>query len=368
VKKRTQLALAMTGLALIVVGAISTALLFQSTPGKPEKNTTETAAVDNVAQKKTINVISTKSAFPFVQRWAAQYNNEQSSTTVQISYLEDADMKENNNLAIVGEISAYNNNSYIPVSAQAVAIVYNVPSFPDLPSGLKLNTSLLLRIFNGSIAKWNDADIKNLNPDLNLPNNEIIVFHEDTDSGSSTTLLKQYLASKIIKWPVGGTAVSGSDELAAMIRKTPYSIGYVDFSYAIQTKMTFAALANPDDEYILPSIYSIGQAANTSMQIQNASNIVNHTTTTATPPGINLSMLGNNSYPIVGLYYAAIADNDAFARNATLDFVKWIIDENGGQETLSEVQYPPIYRNNEALASYAEVIIIRNNTIGPTKT
>jgi ABC-type phosphate transport system substrate-binding protein len=79
---------------------------------------------------------------------------------------------------------------------------------------------------------------------------------------------------------------------------------------------------------------------------------------------INSSRLGNSSYPIVGLYYAALADN-ASSRNATLDFVKWIISENGGQQTLSEVQYPSIYRDNDPLATYAETI--RNNTIEATK-
>jgi ABC-type phosphate transport system substrate-binding protein len=358
VKKKRQLTLAIAGIALVIAGAISAALLFQPTPEKPN-NGTETAAA-NVTQKTIINVISTKSAFPFVQRWAAQYNNEQSAATVQVSYLEDADLRENNNLAIVGGISS-RNNSYIPVSAQAVAIVYNLPSFPDIPSGLKLDANLLSRIFNGSIAEWNDAAIKNLNPELNLPNNRIVVFHEDTDSRSSTTLLKRYLSSDAIKWPDSSNTASGPDELAAMVRKTPYSIGYVDFSYAIQTKMTFAAVANPSGKYVIPSIDSVGQAANTSMQIQNASGI---NQATATPPMINSSRLGNSSYPIIGLYYAALA-HSASNRNATLDFVKWITSENGGQQTLSEIQYPPIYRDNEPLAAYAEAI--RNNTIGTTK-
>ena len=147
----------------------------------------------------------------------------------------------------------------------------------------------------------------------------------------------------------------------AMVRKTPYSVGYVDFSYAIQTKMTFAAVANPSGEYVIPSIDSIGQAANTSMQIQNASGI---NQATATPPMINSSRIGNSSYPIIGLYYAALANN-ASNRNSTLDFVKWITSENEGQQTLSEIQYPPIYRDNDPLAAYAEAI--RNKTIGTTK-
>jgi len=147
------------------------------------------------------------------------------------------------------------------------------------------------------------------------------------------------------------------------VRKTPYSIGYVDFSYAIQTKMTFSAIANPHGEFLLPSIDSIGQAANTSMQVQNLSRT--NQSNAIFPPTINSSRLGNNSYPIVGLYYAAVADNGANigSRNATLDFLRWIISDSGGQKTLSEVQYPPIYPDNKLLLRYAKATIINNKTI-----
>jgi hypothetical protein len=63
-------------------------------------------------------------------------------------------------------------------------------------------------------------------------------------------------------------------------------------------------------------------------------------------------MLGNGSYPITGLYYAAIPGN---ASNATLDFVGWMAKREGGQQVLSEVQYPPIYWENGPLAAYAKV-------------
>jgi ABC-type phosphate transport system substrate-binding protein len=70
-----------------------------------------------------------------------------------------------------------------------------------------------------------------------------------------------------------------------MVRKIPYSIGYVDFSYAIQTKMTFAAIAEPhSDKYIIPSIDSISHTVNTALQIQNISNASQTTSTITTLP------------------------------------------------------------------------------------
>jgi phosphate transport system substrate-binding protein len=222
---------------------------------------------------------------------------------------------------------------------------------------MKLNATLLSSIFNGTITRWDDPAIKNLNQGMNLPSEMIIIVHESKNS-SSLALLERYLSSDIT-WPDNSTSALGPDELAATVRKTPYSIGYVDFSYATQTRMTFASMAVGSGEYVVPSTDSIGHTINEAMQVQNLT-ATNQTTTNLTSPFINASRLGNTSYPLVGLYYALIPENNDINRNATVDFVSWIINQGKGQRTLSEVQYPSIYHNNELLVTYAETII--NNT------
>ena len=260
---------------------------------------------------------------------------------------------------IVGDMRHAANKSYaIPVSAQAVAIVYNIPSFPDIPSGMKLDASLLASIFNGTVVKWNNPAIKDLNQGMNLPDEKIVVVHENGRS-SSLSLLEKYLSMSVI-WPSNSIGVLGPDELAATVRKTPYSIGYVDFSFATQTRMTFAAVANPHYQYVLPSIDSIDQAVNSSLQVQNVTNV--NRTVNLIPPFINASMFGNSSYPVTGLYYAALPNRmSGAADDATLDFVRWTIDKNVGQQVLPQVQYPPIYKEDGPLSKYAGAII--NGTV-----
>jgi phosphate transport system substrate-binding protein len=352
-RRRSWLTLAAIGAAIIAISV--GAALFQPRPIVTGNNTNgnTTIAAENTTAKTTLNVISTASAFPFVQRWAAQYNNDQAAVTLQVSYVEGAEMA--GDMAIVGS-AGDSNRSYVPVSAQALAIVYNVPGFPDLPSGLKLDAGVLSRILNGSIARWNDPAIANLNQDMNLPNERISVVYDASDS-SSSVLLGHYLSSGA-KWPKGSIATSSPDELASLVRKTPYSIGYVDFSYAIQTRMTFAAIANPHSEYVLPSTDSIWRAVNSSMQVQNITTV--NQTAGLTPPFINASALGNGSYPLTGLYYASLPSNVPNpTKNETLDLVRWMIDD--GQQTLSEVQYPSIYQDNKPLITYSGSII--NNTL-----
>lgn len=346
-----------SGIVALVIAAIAvigiSITLFQPRAEVPEDDGTIIA--NATEPEEIIAVTSARSAFPFVQRWVSQYNNDENAAgaTELRYYLEEPDTPSD--LLIMGNIKHATNGSYsIPVSAQAVAIVYNIPSFPDVPSGMKLNATLLSSIFNGTITRWNDPAIKSLNQDTNLPAERIIVIHEKGNS-SNLSLLNSYLSNSI-KWPQNSISVLGPDELASTIRKTPYSIGYVDFSYAVQTRMTFAAIANPNGEYVLPSKDSIDQALNSSMQVQNVTGI---NQTALSPPIMDASQLGNSSYPITGLYYASFSGN---LSNATRNFVSWIIDEDNGQQTLSEVGYPAIYQDNEALTSYARVII--NSTAG----
>lgn len=315
----------------------------------------------------TIDVASTTTAFPFVQRWAAQYENQQlaSADKINIVYLEERQIGEANGsdvsqLAIVG-IPHGNNALYIPVSAQAVALVYNIPGFPDIPSGLKLNSSTLFLMLNGSITQWNDDAIKDLNPSLNLPAERIIVVHasnnSNKDSSSSFALLNQYLGSQSINWSNDSIPVLGPAELAEKVRTTPYSLGYVDFSYAVQTRMTYAEVNGADGDFIIPSTHSIGLAVDNALQFHNSS--TDQSSSQQQPPSINASRLVNGSYPITGLYYAAFAPaRDDEKRTAlAVSFVNWTISEDGGQQALLEVQYPPIYLGNEQLTTYAQTML-----------
>ena len=396
-KKKTALisllVIVSVGIVIVVVTSLLTPFFQSRSDLRPEHDTPETTQIvtnDSSSNQTagttpimptTINIVSTTSAFPFVQRWVAQYENQQpaSSGNVNVDYMADREIVvaeggsgRRSDLAIVGVPNKNNNTVYIPVSAQAVAIVYNIPSFPDIPSGLRLNSTTLLLILSGSITRWDDAAIKDLNPSLNLPDERIVVVHNNGgensngSSSSSLVLLNQYLGHSISNWPKNDSiAASGPAELAEMVRKIPYSIGYVDFSYAVQTKMTYAAIGDGNGYYIVPSMQSIGQAVDIALQFHNYSTDRSASQQQQPPPTINASRIVNDSYPIVGLYYASLSANDNDKQEeegrrrieATLDFVTWIITENGGQQTLLEVEYPPIYPGNEQLATFAKITI-----------
>ena len=332
-------------------------------------------------QKTTLNVLSSPSAFPFVDRWVAQYNNGDNAGNVQLVYSRDADdinmallyssipnflAEHSADIAITGRAVAptddftYEGSIFLPVSSQAIAIVYNIPGFPDVPSGLRLDQPTLYAILSGNATHWNDQRIAELNSGLNLPNEPIVVVHERRPD-SASELLQRYLDQNGIVWSESGLTADSPDALSATVRQTPFSIGYVDFSHAVQTRMTYAALANSDGQYILPSASSVARAVQNGTVIAGGdSSVVTVAQGSSMPPTTLVGQLGNGSYPIVGFYYLAFADphrptSDIVPEKAaaSLDFARWVSGP-AGQRLLGDVQYPSIYEQSELLRSMAD--------------
>lgn len=345
--------------SVIVVAAIVIALLWRSPsatvpvgPGSNMSGNNSTAVTGGkpVAPRQPVNLLAPPSSFPFVEKWVSQYNNENHPGSVHVDYTEEVDFISSGaysnasdflarhlaDMAITGKPAPDGNFSglLVPVSPQAIAIVYNVPGFPDVPSGLKFDGATLARVLEGNITRWDNTAIKGLNPGVSLPDKAIIVVHEGRPK-SATILLEQYL-SNATAWPEKSMAAESADSLSTVVRQTPYSIGYVEFTYAVQTRMTFAALQNADGQYIEPSAGSIAAAIRNGTAMQNST-------------AISGAQLGNGSYPIVGLYYAALGDVE---KPAALDFAKWIAGE--GQQVLKDMRYPSIYESSKALHPFGE--------------
>lgn len=169
-------------------------------------------------------------------------------------------------------------------------------------------------------------------------------------AGPALELLEKYMNSTVT-WPEASVTADSADALATAVRQNPFSIGYVDFSGAVQTRMTYAALQNSDGEYILPSPDSIGRA------VQNGT-VIDATVngTMQTPPTMAVGQLGNGSYPVVGFYYVALAGGPSPERAAAaLDFAGWVSGESG-QRLLGDVQYPSIYEQREELRALADAL------------
>jgi phosphate transport system substrate-binding protein len=158
---------------------------------------------------------------------------------------------------------------HFPIALGAVVVTYNVPGLEN--TKLKMDGDLIAGIFSGAITKWSDQKIKDQNPGVNLPNNDIVVVHRSDGSGT-TDIFTSYLTAVSSSWasgPKSGTTVnwptgigaSGNAGVAGELKNNPNSIGYVELAYANQQKLPVADLKNKAGQYTAPSNAGVTAAA-----------------------------------------------------------------------------------------------------------
>ena len=141
----------------------------------------------------------------------------------------------------------------------------------EVGGNVLLDGPTLAKIFSGEIGRWDDAAIKTLNPELALPAQAIAAVRRSDGSGT-TFIFTDYLSKVSSDWKekVGaGTAVQwrsgigakGNEGVATMVRQTKGAIGYVEYAYAKQNKLSFARLVNRDGKPVAPDSTSFQAAA-----------------------------------------------------------------------------------------------------------
>ncbi len=147
----------------------------------------------------------------------------------------------------------------LPMTAGSIVMAYNLSGVEQL----KLPRDVYTDIFLGTIKSWNDKKIADANPGVNLPNQPITVVRRADGSGT-TAVLTQHLsaispewkskvgAGKSVKWPVG-VGAKGNDGVTGQIQQSPGAIGYVEYAYAKNNKLTIASLQNKAGQFIAPN-------------------------------------------------------------------------------------------------------------------
>ena len=156
-----------------------------------------------------------------------------------------------------------------PAIMGGVVPVYNLK---DVKSGeLKFTGDLLAAIYLGKVAKWNDPAIKALNPSAKLPDEAISVVHRSDGSGT-TFVWTNYLSKTSADWKTAvgeGTSVKwatgvggkGNEGVASYVQRINGAIGYVEYAYAKQNKLSYGAVKNKDGQFVLPDDDTFKSAA-----------------------------------------------------------------------------------------------------------
>ena len=156
-----------------------------------------------------------------------------------------------------------------PMVIGGVVPVVNIKGIA--PGQLKLTGQVLGDIYLGKLTKWNDPAITALNPGVALPDAAISPVRRADGSGTSFNFTN-YLSKVNAEWKakVGeGTAVNwptgaggkGNEGVSAFVQRLPNSIGYVEYAYAKQNKMSYTLLKNEDGNFVAPDDLTFKAAA-----------------------------------------------------------------------------------------------------------
>jgi phosphate transport system substrate-binding protein len=206
---------------------------------------------------------------------------------------------------------------------------------------LVLDGATLADIYLGKVAKWDDAAIKKLNPNVKLPSEAIAIVHRADGSGTTfnfTDYLSKVSAdwkSKVgsgtaVEWP-GGVGAKGNEGVAGNIAQTKNSIGYVEYAYAKQNKLTYTKMVNKAGKTV--------DATNEAFQAAAA----NADWTSA--PGYYLILTdqpGDKSWPIVATTFVLMHKeaSDKAASQEALKFFKFAFEK--GSKAAEELDYIPM--------------------------
>ena len=283
---------------------------------------------------------------PLYSKWAADYNK---ATNIRINYqsvgsgaglrqieaktvdfgASDAPLKDDE-LAKKGLMQ-------FPTVIGGVVPVVNIKGIA--PGQLKLNGQVLGDIYLGKITKWTDPAIKALNPTLTLPDAAIAPVRRADGSGTSF-IFTNYLSktnpewkTKVgegtaVNWPVGAGG-KGNEGVAAFVGRLPNSIGYLEYSYIKQNKLTFAQMRNTDGVFVSPDDSSFKAAAAGADWSKSFYQIL-----TEQP--------GKDSWPITGATFILmhkVQDKPAQA-TAALKFFDWAY--KNGDKTAGDLDYVPM--------------------------
>ena len=226
-----------------------------------------------------------------------------------------------------------------PTVLGAIVLVVNLPGIDA--SQLRLTGPLLADIYGGEISMWNDPRIAAENPGVVLPAMPVAPVRRADGSGT-TFVFTSYLArvsehwaheqgsGTSIEWPVGEGA-RGNDGIAAAVRNTEGSIGYLEYAYAAGNHMPIAQLRNHHGEVVAADDASFRQAVTTA-----------HWSTDASHSADVLDGDGTGAWPIMAATYVLIPTDraDTPQGRAVREFFTWSMAH--GSEAAVTLNYVPL--------------------------
>lgn len=284
---------------------------------------------------------------PIYSKWADAYNKETGNKVNYQSIGSGGGIKQitaktvdfgATDMPLKPEDLAEKGMMQFPTVIGGVVPVVNLPGIAQ--GQMKLTGAVLADIYLGKIGKWNDKAIVALNPGLTLPDTDIGVVRRA--DGSGTTFIFTNYLSKVspewksnvgegtaVKWPTG-LGGKGNEGVSAFVQRLPNSIGYVEYAYAKQNKLTYTQLDNKEGNFVAPTEEAFKAASAGADWTKNQFY------------EILTLQAGKDAWPITGATFILFYKEQANAQKASdvLSFFKWAYTK--GDKMASDLDYVPL--------------------------
>ncbi|AYY98906.1 phosphate ABC transporter substrate-binding protein PstS [Burkholderia multivorans] len=301
-----------------------------------------------VAHAAEITGAGSTFVYPILSKWSSDYN-QASGTKVNyqsigsgggIAQIKAAtvDFGATDMPMSVGDLKAKEMGQFPSVIGGVVPVV-NIDGVT--PGQIRFTGPILADIYLGKIKKWSDPAIAKVNPGLKLPDTNITVVHRS--DGSGTTFNWVNYLSKVspewkakvgegtsVAWPVG-IGGKGNEGVAAYVNRLKNSVGYVEYAYVLQNKMTYGSIQNKAGNFVEPNAKSF-QAAAATADWSKAQDFDLVMTDAAGP----------DAYPVTATTFIVMykQPKNAAQSKATLDFFRWALEK--GQPQAQSLDYVPL--------------------------
>ena len=300
---------------------------------------------------------------PVYAKWFANYQRD--NPGVEITYdpvgsaagirkllAGDIDFGASDSPEVIRDMAPAKEGRFLLFPAVVGAVV-PIVNLPGVHTDIAFTPEVLAGIYLGKIKKWNDPALRQANRGVQLPDLDIVVVHRADGSGTSYAWT-DYLSKTSSEWKTAvgsslephwpaGRSASGNEGVAMLVKEIGGSIGYVEFTYALQNHLNYGKVRNRAGEFVEASLESIAAAVSraSGMSDDFKASIVD-------APGTGV-------YPIASFTWLVIPNHIASdaARNAITALLKWMLGP--GQQQAAALGYLPlprdlVTRETEALA------------------
>ena len=290
-------------------------------------------------------------AAPLYRKWIEEYGVSHRSVTISYDavgsgegvkrFIEHSvDFAGSDEVLSSNELAKVPDALMLPITAGMIAIAYNVPG---VNSEIKLPRDVYVDIFARKIRKWDDPRIQAANPGIVFPRREIALVVRQ-DSSGTTAAFTNHLATigsswraagmdvgKFIEWPSAVLSAPGNEGVAARIRLSEGSIGYVEYWFAQRLGLQMAALQNKAGNFVTPTGHAgeLGLSGRVAQVQELAASVADPSATDA--------------YPLVTYSWMFIYSRyvDQAKAMALRDFAGWGLSDRG-QDYGAQLGYLPL--------------------------